>query len=270
MLEDPATAIFAKPGAPGAATNAGDAPLDCQILLAEDSPDNQRLIGHILRKAGAEVTIVENGKLAIEAALTARDEGTPFDVILMDMQMPVMGGYEATGLLRKKGYSGPIIALTAHAMEGDRNKCIVAGCDDYATKPIDRTKLIEMIRKRQQKSLHISKEIATMPDTEYTNALVSELNDEDMLELVEMFVAELPDKIAAIEQAIAEGDLATLAMLAHQLKGSAGGYGFPSITDLASGIESSAKASEGLETLKEQVGALADLCDRARASAPTD
>ncbi|MCH7808230.1 MAG: response regulator, partial [Planctomycetes bacterium] len=120
--------------------------LDCRILVAEDGPDNQVFICHILRKAGADVTLVENGKLALDEALAARDRGTPFDVILMDMQMPVLDGYQATSLLRRKGYSGTIIALTAHAMQSHRQKCINAGCDEYASKPIDRKKLISLIQ----------------------------------------------------------------------------------------------------------------------------
>ncbi len=122
-------------------------PLNCRILLAEDGPDNQRLISLLLQRAGATVQIADNGQEAVHLALQSRASDAPFDLIFMDMQMPVMDGYEAVRALRQEKWRGPIVALTAHAMEPDRERCLRVGCDDHASKPINRRQLIELARR---------------------------------------------------------------------------------------------------------------------------
>ncbi len=112
------------------------------ILLVEDAIQNQRLLTTILRRAGADVTLASDGDAAIELALGSRAAGRPFDLILMDMQMPIVDGYAATRQLRAAGWSGPIVALTAHSMQGDRERCVAEGCDGYETKPVRAARLV--------------------------------------------------------------------------------------------------------------------------------
>lgn len=104
-----------------------------RVLLADDGPDNQVLIGALLRGQGLEVTVVEDGQQALDAVLAAAP-----DLVLMDVQMPNMDGLEATRRLRASGHRGPIVALTANLLPGVRERCLTAGCDDFLTKPLDR------------------------------------------------------------------------------------------------------------------------------------
>lgn len=138
-----------------------------RILLVEDGLDNQRLISFILQKAGATVEVVDNGQKALERltarSLRLREPDSPeaflaepnwqdIDVVLMDMQMPVMDGYATAQCLRAAGFRKPIIALTAHAMEGERIRCLLAGCDEFATKPLDRNRLLSLIQQLAERN----------------------------------------------------------------------------------------------------------------------
>ena len=128
---------------PGLPASGGQ--LACRVLLVEDDRDHQPLLSLMLRKSGSEVTIAENGQVAIDLAHAARDAGQPFEMIVMDVQMPVLDGFAATRRLRAAGFDNPIIALSARAVSTDRDKCLAAGCDDFIAKPISRTELIRLL-----------------------------------------------------------------------------------------------------------------------------
>ena len=141
MLDDPADSTLVPPAA-AAGDSLPRTGLSGRVLVAEDGADNQRLLDHMLRTAGLTVTLVGNGREAVDAALAASAAGQPFDAVLMDIQMPVMDGLAAANELRGRGYAQPLIALTAHAGAAARARCLQAGCDAYVGKPIDRAELL--------------------------------------------------------------------------------------------------------------------------------
>jgi signal transduction histidine kinase/DNA-binding response OmpR family regulator len=249
--------------------------LDGRILLAEDGLDNQRLIAMLLTKAGAEVTAVENGQLAVLQALAAREQDRPFHAILMDIQMPVLDGYAATRQLRQLGYTGPIIALTANTMAEDCQKCLDAGCNDYATKPIGRQKLLATValwtaRGRTHpdspdSSISDSQASTTMLPTFVYSDLVA---DPDLRELVDLFVQDMPNRINALDAHAKSRDWIQLARTAHQIKGAAGSYGFGEITTYAARLETAAMEAQQEQQTLRTLDELVSLCRRVRSGNP--
>ncbi len=136
-----------------AANTSAQSSLSGRILLVEDVPATQRLYSLYLKRAGATVDVASNGQEGADRALAAMQAGRAYDVVLMDMQMPVCDGYTATRRLRDAGYTRPVIAVTAHALAGDRERCLETGCDDYLAKPVDRTRLVAACRDWISKSV---------------------------------------------------------------------------------------------------------------------
>lgn len=207
-----------------AVTMAESTPVRGRVLVAEDSPDNQQLISVYLQRLGAEVTLCENGKLAVEAAL-----GQDYDLILMDMQMPVMGGLEAVALLRSSGYKGAIFALTANAMKEDVEKYRRIGCDGFLAKPIEKSNFNRVVRD------HLDARTASGLDLD---------EDHQYRELVRRFVAGLPGYAREIESGLERGDWDSVASLSHQLKGMGGSFGFPELTEAASSLQDRLKEGD--------------------------
>ena len=208
--------------------------------------------------------------------MEANREGAPFDYVLMDVQMPVMDGNQATRELRSQGYKGVIIALTAHVLPRDHDECIEAGCDQFITKPIDKTEFIHTLQQvyrdcpvanvaleEQQSLLPSGPEQPEEVASKTSGPLYSQLpEDADMRELIEWFVADVGKDAIRIERALEEGDHDRLAVLAHQLKGSAGSYGFPEVTQLAGRLEQIVREGKVGSEISTVVKDFVELCSR--------
>jgi signal transduction histidine kinase/CheY-like chemotaxis protein/HPt (histidine-containing phosphotransfer) domain-containing protein len=240
-----------------------------RILLAEDNIANQKVALLVLeRKLGYRVDVVANGSEAIDA-LNQRD----YDLVLMDCQMPEMDGYQASRFVRDpdstvRNHDIPIVAMTANALKGDREKCLAAGMDDYVVKPVKPEALAAAIERNlqtkgtaqfpprvQTRAPEPADSTDTLPDTirsEYAD-------DPDMKEIIGEFVGQLGGFVAEMAEALANNCHEELRRLAHQLKGAGGGYGYQTLTETAKVIEDAAKA-EDIEAAKLAMNELSRLC----------
>jgi PAS domain S-box-containing protein len=213
-----------------------------QILLVEDNPVNQQVAARLLEKRGHMVTVASNGSEALPFLKQSR-----FDLCLMDVQMPVMDGFEATVAIRKEealsGRHLPIIAMTAHAMQGDRERCLAVGMDAYISKPIQGDELIEMVEGTAG-SPSPQKTRTTESDAVFdrAEALGRLQGDQELLaDLAELFLEDSPGKMADIRKSIEGKDLTGLERAAHSLKGSVGTFGARQAFDAAFALEKTAR-----------------------------
>ena len=234
------------------------------ILLAEDNPVNQKLATRLLEKHGHKVTVADTGRAALEAT-----EGHDFDIVLMDVQLPEMDGLEATMAIREReeGEGGhvPIIAMTAYAMQGDRERCLAAGMDDYVPKPIDAGKLFEVIE-RLVPDPSSGRDSQPTEESSVVVASEAEVSREEMLscvsgdvelfrELVQVFEGDYPMHLGNIREAAANSNFEGLERAAHTLKGALGNFATKTAFNTAFELETMGRKGE-VEGALERCAAL--------------
>jgi len=231
------------------------------VLLAEDNAINQRLTVRLLERRGHTVTVVQDGTEAL-AALRRQT----FDVVLMDIQMPYMDGLETTQAIRTREQNTathvPIVAMTAHAMQGDRERCLAVGMDGYVTKPLRPTELFEIIAR-------VTAPASSMPGTPTVPEEGQDILDRKTLwervagdaellrEIIELFLADCPERLMELHEALTHQDCTALAQAAHRLKGALGNISANHALAAVRRVETSARAGD-IHAATEAVARLED------------
>ncbi len=245
---------------------AADAPRRLRLLLAEDNLFNQKLATGLLEKEGHSVVVANNGKEAL--AILERDPA--FDVVLMDVQMPEMDGLEATAALRRReagtGRRLPILAMTAYAMKGDRERCLDAGMDGYISKPIRARELLDAVAGLTAKAPEAPPEAPALPPEEAPDWAAAEArvggDKQHLAELVRIFLGQCPGWVEELRRGVAAGDAAPVKTAAHNLKSCLGSFSAQAAYDDALRLETMARggdlsgAGDVLRALEDKLGRL--------------
>jgi signal transduction histidine kinase/CheY-like chemotaxis protein/HPt (histidine-containing phosphotransfer) domain-containing protein len=218
-----------------------------KVLLAEDTEENQQLISLHLRKSGVDVKVVGNGEEAVNAALQ-----WDYDLVLMDLQMPVLNGLDAMKILRNANYKNPIVALTAATSVSDRETCKEAGADDFISKPINFENFYEVLdtylaRKNAPKNVFLNQE--------GNDSVQHDINDDEFREILLRFLERLPQMVETINESCGKKDWETVQSISHQLKGLGGSFGYSQITKIAKNIHESSRLhpEDGMDSLLHEL-----------------
>jgi CheY-like chemotaxis protein/HPt (histidine-containing phosphotransfer) domain-containing protein len=248
--------VLSEPGAAGTAKadivtrhSIAESRRHLTILVAEDNPVNQEVVAAMLRKRGHHIDVVANGRLAVEAVARAS-----YDVVLMDIQMPEMDGFEATHAIRATpvGKDLPIIALTAHALSGERERCLSHGMTDYLTKPLRAHELFAAVESWASSGAERAEPAAATPESGALPVDVDSFREQMRLagaeaavdQILDTFLDSTPQRVAAITGALASGNATDIERAAHALKSAAGTIGAKSLAALLQQIESAGKTGD--------------------------
>ena len=236
-----------------------DPPLSGRVLVVDDGETNRKLISLMLSRAGATVDTAPDGARALEVIRT-----NPYDLVIMDVQMPIMDGFEATRRLRATGFRAPILALTAHAMDRDRRRCLAAGCTGYLTKPVDRRQLLARVAQIMPGTTRRTAEARDVPAAPPSIRSRLPQDDPEFQSIIADFVDTMQGKLGKLEDAMDAGDLTEVARLAHWLKGTGGTAGFPQLTRPADAVQLLATDEAPIAQLRKHVTELIELARRIR------